>query len=104
MKKLVAVVFAFGVLGCSKPTFKEAAYTTVRTADLAYGLAVEACDAKEKTIIARPCPGDQTSQQCKKADERDIIEVREACDKVFQAFESARNVAPAVKRLEEIGL
>jgi hypothetical protein len=83
--------------GANKPTLPQIVGATVHAADAAYGATVEVCDAKERAIIAR---AGSTEEQ----DVRDMAHVREICDKIFEAFDGARKVAPLVEQLDQIEL
>lgn len=101
---IVALLTAFGCGAGGKPSFETAAIATIQSADLAYGLSVEVCDAKEQTIIARACPADTTAEECEARDRQDIQKVRHICDQIFGAFEGVRKAAPAVKMLNALEL
>lgn len=95
------------VCGCGaggKPSLEVATAATIQAADLAYGLSVEACDAKEKLIIGRVCPLEQTPEQCETRDREDMMKVREVCDKIYAAFEGVRKATPALKQLSKLEL
>ena len=97
---LVALLIATGCGGANQ-TFEQAADATFRAANAAYGLSVEVCDAKEKAIVARSC-GVLTPEQCEERDKADMVKVREVCDKIFIAFDSVRQAAPAVEQLGQL--
>lgn len=96
MKQLVmCFVLLAGCAGGSKPTLKSAVAAAVVSTNAAYGLAVEACDAKEKAIVAREV---STIEK----DKADIAAVRAICDNIYSTFDQARNLVPLVQKLEGI--
>lgn len=83
---LLAVLLSVGVLGalgCPHAPLRETTTVLTRSADTAYGLAVEICDSREKAIIERE---GTTEQQ----DLADLAKVRQACDHAFAVFEAVR--------------
>lgn len=97
------ITLAFCVLLCAacaggqKLTLGNAIQTSTLAADAAYKLAVEACDAQEKRVIAR-------SPTTIERDRIDIAKIRDICDRIFAAFEDVRAVVPLVRELEGIKL
>ena len=83
--------------GCAtnKPSLGTATAAVIVATDSAYGFVVNACDEKEKQIVAR-------APTTKENDAADIAHVRSICDKLFVVFEHARTLAPLVKEFEAI--
>jgi uncharacterized lipoprotein YajG len=94
MKKLLVLLL---LCGCAtgKPSLSSATAAVIVATDSAYGFVVNACDEKEKQIVARP-------PTTKDKDIADVAHVRKICDKLFNAFENARTLAPLVKEFEAI--
>lgn len=96
MKKLLVIgLLVAGCAGGEKPTLKTAIAAAIVTTNAAYVLAVRECDAREKAIVARPV---STIEK----DKADIAAVRQICDSIYAAFESARSIAPLVEQLEKV--
>lgn len=98
--RIAIALMAVTLPGCAGSPLEN----LIATADTAYAHAVEICDAKERAIVERPCALEQTQEQCETKDRADLTKVREACDRIFEAFEVARKAAPALKDLSEIKL
>ena len=98
---LIALLIGSGC-GGGRQTFEQAAVATFSAANVAYGLSVEVCDTKENAIIDRACEPGLTSEQCYERDKEAMLKVREVCDKIFIAFDSVRQAAPAVEQLGQL--
>lgn len=96
---LIALLFTLcgGCRGDGKGTLTQVVAATATAADAAYGLSVEVCDAREQRVIAR-----QGSTEDK--DRADLAKVRRICDKIFMAFDGARNIGPLVEELQQLSL
>jgi hypothetical protein len=70
--------------GSNRDTLDNVVGAAVLAADQAYEASVRVCDAKEKWVVAR---SDSTAAE----DERDMQQIRRACDAVFNSFETLRN-------------
>lgn len=87
MKKwlvLVVGMFAMGCSGSQTPAVNQAVTVAIKSADAAYALSVEACDAHERWIVERS--GTSAEQ-----DEADMEKVRDACDAIFETFNDIRD-------------
>jgi hypothetical protein len=93
----VFLLLSVSCTGANKPTIHQVALATIYAADKAYGVSVEVCDAKEKQIIAR-------TGSTEERDTQDMAHVRAICDKIFEAFDGARKVAPLVEQLDKLEL
>lgn len=84
---LMPLFLVFCLVGCQKQqTLNTALEATLVAANNAYAIAVVTCDEKERAVIARH---GSTREQ----DENDLRKIRQTCDALFLAFETAGKAA-----------